>query len=184
MWTLSPGWADGGRCRGPGHTARRMAMALATRMLKRSISREEAAPSAKQSGPLRAPEGELLPFLLGQHLAVAEPVQPLDPGVGKTTAAATTGPARGPRPTSSTPMRRCASARAPLRGTAKGMGRPSFSSLRFSLMRPLLAGDRTQVVELGPAHPPPADARRWTRRWGCAAGRSAPRRRRLRSSAP
>src|SRR5690349_14337130 len=73
---------------------------------------------------------------------------------GNTTAAATTGPASGPRPASSTPTRSAASAQAALSRWSEG--RRGIGSALALLPDPRrLAAQRPQVVELGPAHPTP-----------------------------
>src|SRR5215211_5741562 len=76
--------------------------------------------------------------------------------MGNTTAAATTGPARGPRPTSSTPTRRCSSAQ-----TARSRARVGRGAMRSALaLLPdsgRLAAQRAEIIQLRAAHPSPAN---------------------------
>src|SRR6478609_321179 len=71
---------------------------------------------------------------------------------GKTTAAATTGPASGPRPASSTPTRSVSSAQAARSRWSEGQ-RGTCSALALLPDARGLAAQRAQVVELGPADP-------------------------------
>ena len=85
-------------------TARRMARKLACRMLISSISAAEASPMPKLSAParMRSADSSRCPAVRAFESAI--PSMRL-PGVNMT-AAATTGPASGPRPASSTPAKR------------------------------------------------------------------------------
>src|SRR6476660_3734353 len=75
---------------------------------------------------------------------------------GNTTAAATTGPASGPRPASSTPTRRTSSAQAARSRWSEGRGGIG-SALALLPDARGLAAQRAQVVQLGAAHAAPAD---------------------------
>src|SRR3990170_4624920 len=135
--------------------ARRMARAVATLMLKRSISCAEAAPIPKATTRPRIRSARRTRLLAGRILLSRSPRTQEQP-VGKTTAAATTGPASGPRPASSTPTRRCSSAQT-ARSRAS-VGRGAISSGLALLPDPGgLAAQRAQIVQLGAAHPSPAD---------------------------
>ena len=78
-----------------------MARRLARRMLKRSISRESAMPTAQEA------DCSLIQSARRSRFLAVSSFESLMSGLkapgSKTTAAATTGPASGPRPTSSTP---------------------------------------------------------------------------------
>src|SRR5215210_4334256 len=94
-------------------------------------------------------------LLAGRILLSRRPLTQEQP-VGKTTAAATTGPARGPRPASSTPTRRCSWAQTARSRTSVGRG--AIRSFLALLADPgCLAAQRSQVVQLGAAHPTAAD---------------------------
>src|SRR4051812_48640589 len=75
---------------------------------------------------------------------------------GNTTAAATTGPARGPRPTSSTPTRRSSSAQTARSRVSVGRG---AIRLALALLPDSggLAAQGAKVIQLGAPHPSPAD---------------------------
>src|SRR5215218_9704332 len=74
---------------------------------------------------------------------------------GKTTAAATTGPARGPRPASSTPTRSCSWAQTARSRTSVGRG--AISSFLALLFDPgCLATQCAEIIELRAAHAAPA----------------------------
>src|SRR6476661_5050910 len=91
----------------------------------------------------------------GRILLSRRPRTAEQPG-GKTTAAATTGPARGPRPTSSTPTRSCSSAQTARSRASVGRGAIS-SALALLPDAGRLATQRAQIVQLGAAHPSPAN---------------------------
>src|SRR5215207_9784468 len=76
--------------------------------------------------------------------------------MGNTTAAATTGPARGPRPASSTPTRRCSSAQTARSQVSVGRG-AIRSALALLPDSGGLAAQRAEVVQLRAAHPSPAN---------------------------
>src|ERR1041385_1054969 len=127
-----------------------MARALAQRMLMRSISRTEAAPTAQARALLRIWTASFARCRELRSLESRRPRMGRCPG-GKTTAAATTGPAMGPRPTSSIP----ATASRPSAQSARSrvsVGRIT-SGLGELLDASGLAGEVAQVVKLGPAHP-------------------------------
>src|SRR6185503_9504536 len=90
----------------------------------------------------------------GRILLSRSPRTALQP-MGKTTAAATTGPARGPRPASSTPTRRCSSAQTARSRTRVGRGarRSALSLLPDSGG---LAAQRAELLQLRAPHPSPA----------------------------
>src|SRR5918998_408806 len=93
-------------------------------------------------------------LLAGRILLSRRPLTQEQPG-GKTTAAATTGPARGPRPASSTPTRRCSWAQT-ARSRAS-VGRGAIRSALALLPDPGgLSAQRAQVIQLCAAHPAPA----------------------------
>src|SRR2546425_476508 len=75
---------------------------LARRMLRRSISRTLAAPTPIASARARTTRASRPRFAGGRSFESRRPRMNLQWG-GNTTAAAPTGPARGPRPASSTP---------------------------------------------------------------------------------
>src|SRR3954467_13604383 len=79
-------------------------------------------------------------------------VQPM----GNTTAAATTGPARGPQPASSTPTRRSSSAQTARSRTRVGRG-AMRSALALLPDSGGLAAQRAEVIQLRAAHPSPAN---------------------------
>src|SRR6185436_21036387 len=135
--------------------ARRMAMALATRMLYTSISWAEAAPIPKAKARRRILSASRARTEGGRILLSRSPRTAEQP-TGNTTAAATTGPARGPRPASSTPTRRCSSAQTARSRTSVGRGAID-SALALLPDSGGLAAQRAQVVQLGAAHPSPAD---------------------------
>ena len=85
--------------------ARRMARKLAWRMLCTSISSTEATPSPTRAQPASAAASSSR-RAAGTFLLSSRP-SGMQPG-SSITAAATTGPAQGPRPTSSTPQTGCA----------------------------------------------------------------------------
>src|SRR3954468_2813736 len=88
-------------------------------------------------------------FVAGRTLLSRRPRTQEQPA-GKTTAAATTGPARGPRPASSTPTRSCSWAQT-ARSRAS-VGRGAISSFLALLADPgCLAAQGAQVVQLGSA---------------------------------
>src|SRR3954466_14084276 len=91
----------------------------------------------------------------GRFLLPGSPRTALKP-IGNTTAAATTGPARGPRPASSTPTRRCSSAQTARSRTSVGRG-AMRSALALLPDSGGLAAQRAQVVQLRAAHPSPAN---------------------------
>src|SRR5918996_1036873 len=134
--------------------ARRMAMALATRMLYRSISWADAAPIPKASTRRRTRSASRARIDGGRILLSRSPRTAAQP-VGNTTAAATTGPARGPRPASSTPTRRYSSAQT-ARSRAS-VGRGGMSALALLPDSGGLAAQRAEVVQLRAAHPSPAN---------------------------
>src|ERR687889_2759660 len=76
--------------------------------------------------------------------------------MGNTTAAATTGPARGPRPASSTPTRRCSSAQTARSRTSVGRGAIG-SALALLPDAGRLAAQRAEIIQLRAAHPSPAN---------------------------
>src|SRR5918998_4545521 len=93
-------------------------------------------------------------LLAGRILLSRRPLTQEQPG-GKTTAAATTGPARGPRPASSTPTRRCSWAQT-ARSRAS-VGRGAIRSALALLPDPGgLPAQRAQVIQLRASHPAPA----------------------------
>src|SRR3954466_11928364 len=104
----------------------------------------------------------------GRILLSRSPRRALQP-IGNTTAAATTGPARGPRPASSTPTRRGSSAQHARPRTPVGRGalppRPGTGVGRGAMPSALallpdsggLAAQRAQVIQLRAAHPSPAN---------------------------
>ncbi len=105
---------------------------------------------------------------------------PWHPG-GNTTAAATTGPASGPRPASSTPTRSCSPAQATRsRRERRAQGHRLSPRASPGSARPCRSarGD-SRAWRGGPGRGAPA---RPTRSWGCAAGRAARPRRRPRPS--
>src|SRR4051794_40915539 len=91
----------------------------------------------------------------GRILLSRSPRTALQP-IGNTTAAATTGPARGPRPASSTPTRRCSSAQTARSRTGGGRG-PMPSPLALPRDWGGLPAQRAQVIQLRAAPPPPAN---------------------------
>src|SRR3954468_641590 len=91
----------------------------------------------------------------GRILLSRSPRTALQP-MGNTTAAATTGPARGPRPASSTPTRRCSSAQTARSRTSVGRG-AMRSALALLPDSGGLAAQRAQVIQLRAAHPSPAN---------------------------
>src|SRR6185503_10997568 len=137
-------------------------------MLKRSISRTEAAPIPTPSAFARIFTAMVSRFLAVSFFESLMPRMARASG-GMTTAHATTGPARGPRPTSSTPAssgpretRSSCSSALQRRGTARGewcgLLRGGRAGLRHGhLGLPLLdarrlAGEMAQVVELRAPH--------------------------------
>src|SRR5688500_13899106 len=143
-----------------------MASTLACRMLRRSISCTDAAPI-----PIPTAFARILPMTLSRFFSESC-FESLIPGIarrscGITTAHATTGPARGPRPTSSTPAisgpcckRRSRSIVLQRMAAVRGSGglvfrgpcsRHDDSHLLFLDAR-CLAGELAQVVQLRPAH--------------------------------
>src|ERR671920_121236 len=94
-------------------------------------------------------------LLAGRILLSRRPLTQEQPG-GKTTAAATTGPARGPRPASSTPTRRCSSAQTARSRVSVGRGAIP-SALALLPDSGGLAAQRAEVIQLRAAHPSPAD---------------------------
>src|SRR5437763_8605118 len=127
-----------------------MARALAQRMLIRSISCTDAAPSAHARALLRILTTS---FARWREESIFESRRP---GMGrcpgrKTTAAATTGPAMGPRPTSSSP----ATTSRPSAQSARSrfsVGRIT-SGLGQLLDPSRLAGKIAQVIQLGTPDP-------------------------------
>src|ERR671910_1230541 len=93
--------------------------------------------------------------LLGGRILLSRRPLTQEQPAGNTTAAATTGPARGPRPASSTPTRRCSSAQT-ARSRAS-VGRGAIRSALALLPDPGgLSAQRAQVIQLRAAHPAPA----------------------------
>src|SRR5829696_9102456 len=134
--------------------ARRIAMAVATRMLYRSISWAEAAPIPKAMTRVRFRSASRTRLPGGRTLLSLRPRTQEQPA-GKTTAAATTGPARGPRPASSTPTRSCSSAQ-----TARSrvsVGRSIESALALLPDSGRLAAQRAEIIQLGATNPSPAN---------------------------
>src|ERR671916_216911 len=120
-----------------------------------SISWADAAPTPKASTRRRTRSARRARTEGGRILLSRRPRTAAQP-IGKTTAAATTGPARGPRPASSTPTRRRSSAQT-ARSRAS-VGRGAIGSALALLPDPGgLAAQRAQVVQLGAAHPSPAN---------------------------
>src|SRR5690349_9887103 len=142
--------ASGGR-RTRAAIARCMASAVATRMLSRSISWDEAAPTPKPSARERTCSASLSRMRAGRILLSRRPRTARHPA-GNATAAATTGPASGPRPASSTPTRSASSAQAARSRFSEGRG-GTGSALALLPDARGLAAQRAEVVELGPAHP-------------------------------
>src|SRR3954447_17583552 len=134
--------------------ARCMASAVATRMLSRSISRDDAAPTPKASARCRMRSASLRRMDAGSVLLSRRPRTAAHPA-GNTTAAATTGPASGPRPASSTPTRRTCSAQAALSWRSDGRAAIG-SALALFLDARGLAAQGAEIVQLGPADLPPA----------------------------
>src|SRR5512141_2079512 len=128
-----------------------MASAVATRMLSRSISWEDAAPTAQQSTRLRIRSASAKRTRGGSVLLSRSPRTARQSG-GNTTAAATTGPASGPRPASSTPTRSISWAQAARSRWSEGR---SAIGLALALLLDArgLAAQRTEIVELGAADP-------------------------------
>src|SRR5437867_2303567 len=151
-------------------SARRIASTLACRMLKRSISRTDAAPM-----PTPSAFAMILPTSFSRCLIVSC-LESFTPGIarfwgGMTTAQATTGPARGPRPTSSIPAIRgpCSvrRSRSIVLQRMDAVPLPADVGLLFRSARRRhddtrllflnahgLAGELTQVVQLRPTHAP------------------------------
>src|SRR6476646_3004508 len=128
-----------------------MARAVATRMLSRSISCDDAAPTPYPSARERIRSASTRRTRAGRILLSRNPRTARQPA-GNTTAAATTGPASGPRPASSTPTSSVASAQAARSRWSEGRG-GTGSALALLPDARGLAAQRAQVVELGPAHP-------------------------------
>src|ERR1043166_660163 len=135
-----------------------MASALAIRILRRSISRVDAAPSPMRMAPARIRRARRSRRSIGRTFLSRTPGMRRIPG-GKTTAAATTGPASGPRPTSSIPTSSRCSAQAIFSRLRVGRGGAAGLTglLLFLLPDPrALARERVEIVEVGAAHPAPA----------------------------
>src|SRR6476659_4308596 len=146
--------ASGGR-RISDAMARCIASAVATRMLSRSISWEEAAPTPYPSARARIRSASTRRTRAGRILLSRSP-RTARHSAGNTTAAATTGPASGPRPASSTPTRSASTAQAARSRWSEGRGGIG-SDLALLLDARGLAAQRAQVVQLGAAHAAPAD---------------------------
>src|SRR2546427_1125003 len=129
--------------------ARRIASAEATRMLSRSISCDEAAPTPNARARARIRTARARRTTGGRILLSRRP-RTARQSVGKTTAAATTGPASGPRPASSTPTRSVSSAQAARSRWSEGR-RGIGSALALLPDARGLAAQRAQIVELGAA---------------------------------
>src|SRR5512135_2364450 len=144
----SPSTSSASAAPGRRSTARRIASAVATRMLRRSISRVLAAPT---------PTGRVETIAAAscsrrRRVSCFESSTPSRRGASgvRRTAAATTGPASGPRPASSTP----ASRRTPRANHASSTAGSSTSTFALLPDPPRLAGEPAQVGELRAADLP------------------------------
>src|ERR1041384_833813 len=129
-------------------------------MLSQSTSRLAAAPTPSRMAPARMASARVSRRPRGRVLLSRTPSMGSSPG-GNTTAAATTGPARGPRPASSTPTSSRRSAHARRSRSSVGTGHTA-QGLRLGLLLVFLladagafAGKRLEEIELGAPHPAP-----------------------------
>src|ERR671915_2283541 len=120
-----------------------------------SISWADAAPTPKASARRLTRSARRARTDAGRILLSRSPRTAAQP-IGNTTAAATTRPARGPRPASSTPTRRCSSAQTARSRVSVGRG-AIRSALALLPDSGGLAAQRAEIIQLRAAHPSPAN---------------------------